>query len=195
MKDITSVADAIIKAPREKLIELVAVLMEKTTARQKAFDAEQARADAAERARDEVGLQLAAAQAEIARMRPVVEALDAYQRNATDENMIALGRARRALDAVPGDALGREVERTTRFEVNVLNTDIAKVIADALVEAYGQLVEVDLVEGGCSLSGFEVAHVEAATRVLGDAVERVRAAGHVEDDKAPTELFPEGGRQ
>ena len=69
-----------------------------------------ARADAAEKARDEVGIQLAAAQAEIARMRPVVEAarriVDDIPNYLMGSAVVDLLRpALRALDAVPGDAL------------------------------------------------------------------------------------------
>lgn len=74
-----------------------------------------ARADAAERARDEVGIQLAAAQAEIARMRPVVEAARTMSAmwlqdspRMTDYH-VTLASALAALDAVPGDALAPRI--------------------------------------------------------------------------------------
>ena len=62
---------------------------------------------AAERARDEVGIQLAAAQAEIARMRPVVEAARPLAKILPGAGV--LRDAIRALDAVPGDALAPRI--------------------------------------------------------------------------------------
>ena len=59
--------------------------------------------DAAERQRDEVGIQLAAAQAEIVRMRRVVE----IARAPVLRGYLDLQDALRALDTVPGDALDR----------------------------------------------------------------------------------------
>lgn len=60
--------------------------------------------DAALIARDEVGIQLAAAQAEIARMRPVVEAVRFARAGGLCQSA-AVDCTLRALDAVPGDAL------------------------------------------------------------------------------------------
>lgn len=181
--------EAVREAQGACLAERRAAIADITRQAANALAAANTRWEHAERSRDEVGIQYAAAQAEIARLRAVVDAARDYvDGSAIDDG--GMRRAIRALDSVPGDALapapvkvqtpdlGIPVEH--RFSIDVLNTDIATVIADALVEAYGQLVEVDLVEGGCSLSGSEVAHVEAATRVLGDAVEKVRAAGFVE---------------
>ena len=87
---------------------------------------------AAERARDEVGIQLAAAQAEIARMRPVVEAArrllwswddgsTATERSRQHED---IRRALRALDAVPGDALAPRI--TAALEASGIDTSNVK---------------------------------------------------------------------
>ena len=91
-----------------------------------------ARADAAEKARDEVGIQLAAAQAEIARMRPVVEAArrllwswdegsTATERSRQHED---IRRALRALDTVPGDALAPRI--TAALEASGIDTSNVK---------------------------------------------------------------------
>jgi len=66
------------------------------------------RAERAERQRDELGLQLVAAQTEIGRMRKVVDAARLYvDTNHGDIEHLygALARALKALDVVPGDAL------------------------------------------------------------------------------------------
>ena len=72
------------------------------------------RAEKAERMLDEVGIQLVAAQAEIARWSPVVQyASNVHHcyREGYDlvKPMAALGGALRALDAVPGDALAPRI--------------------------------------------------------------------------------------
>jgi len=56
---------------------------------------------------DELGIQLAAAQAETARMRPVVEAARRVVSCESDQDVRiwSLGKALAALDTVPGDAL------------------------------------------------------------------------------------------
>lgn len=82
---------------------------------------------AAERARDEVGIQLAAAQAEIARLRPVVEAARDTITTPMGEMLPALNaiyRAIQALDTVPGDALA--TDRITRA-LEASGIDVARV--------------------------------------------------------------------
>ena len=99
------------------------------------------RADVAERARDEVGIQLAAAQERLRLAMAVVDAFDRYRCNATDENMVFLGRARRALDAVPGDALAPVVRGAPFDEAGTVNPDRIT----AALEASG--IDTDNVKG------------------------------------------------
>jgi len=99
-----------------------------------------AQRDAAERARDEVGIQLAAAQAEIARMRPVVEAARHIDRAIEDaggahvetwspvpllRSFRAVHDALRALDTVSGDALAPRI--TAALEASGIDTSNVKV--------------------------------------------------------------------
>lgn len=84
------------------------------------------RADAAERARDEVGIQLAAAQAEIARMRCVVDEARTLMATPACERLPAeraVCDALRALDAVPGDALAPVVRGAPFDEAGTVNPD------------------------------------------------------------------------
>lgn len=67
-----------------------------------------ARADAAERARDEVGIQLAAAQERIKLLEKVAKEARAVLED-HDRSMIHLDDAVSAIDAVPGDALAPRI--------------------------------------------------------------------------------------
>ena len=82
---------------------------------------------AAERARDEVGIQLAAAQVEIARLRRVVDETRTVLATPACERLPAeraVCDAIRALDAVPGDALAPRI--TAALEAIGIDTDNVK---------------------------------------------------------------------
>src|SRR5574343_448706 len=99
---------------------------------------------AAERARDEVGIQLAAAQAEIARMRRVVEAARRYNADMDRCGAADPGEWRAALaalDAVPGDALAPVVRGAPFGEAGTGNPDKLP----AALEASG--IDTDNVKG------------------------------------------------
>lgn len=83
-----------------------------------------ARAGAAEKARDEVGIQLAAAQAEIARLRPVVDAARHLASITMGEVTEEVDAALRTLDAVPGDALAPRI--TAALEASGIDTNNVK---------------------------------------------------------------------
>lgn len=85
--------------------------------------------DVAERQRDEVGIQLVAAQAEIARMRAVVDAARDYvDCDAVDDGGIrrALVDALRSYDAVPGDALAPVVKEYEHHVVALADLNTGK---------------------------------------------------------------------
>jgi hypothetical protein len=102
---------------------------------------------AAERARDEVGIQLAAAQAEIARMQPVVDAarcivdawLDLHDGKVAiyRGDRLAIVQALDALDTVPGDALAQSSEQSS--EQSALRSRVAE-LEGLLREAQTEIV-------------------------------------------------------
>ena len=83
------------------------------------------RADAAERARDEVGIQLAAAQAEIARMRRAMVDVRALRAVGVMPDRVAraLDEVFARLDAVPGDALAPVARGAPFDEAGTVNPD------------------------------------------------------------------------
>lgn len=77
--------------------------------------------EVAERQRDEVGIQLVAAQAEIARMRATLDEVRACVRHGGPSNVIV---ALAALDTVPGDAMVPRI--TAAFEASGIDTGNVK---------------------------------------------------------------------
>ena len=82
-----------------------------------------ARADAAEKARDEVGIQLAAAQERIKLLEKVAKEARAVLED-HDRSMIHLDDAVSALDAVPGDALAPRI--TAALDASGIDTNNVK---------------------------------------------------------------------
>jgi hypothetical protein len=88
--------------------------------------AEKTRADAAERARDEVGIQLAAAQERLRLAMACVSAFRVYRRSMDEHGEASADMWRAmmdALDAVPGDALAHP---TRHLEALGIDTDRVK---------------------------------------------------------------------
>lgn len=96
--------------------------------------------DTALMARDEVGIQYQAAQAEIARMRPVVEAVRFARAGGLCQSA-AVDYALRAFDAVPGDALATALKVET-YTVEQIRAAFARACLDASTPFFSRWPEI-----------------------------------------------------